>query len=79
MKAGSNATSPPPDRRGVPVRLARWEEDIQWFGARLATHHYLGAGRSVGDSLRQIVQAQGRPVALLVWGTACYALKARDR
>lgn len=50
----------------------------EWFDAQLDEHHPLGAGRSVGDHLRQIVEIDGRPVALLVWGPACYALKDRD-
>jgi hypothetical protein len=33
----------------------------------------------VGDYLRQVVERDGQPVALLVWGPACYALKDRDR
>jgi hypothetical protein len=45
----------------------------------LGEHHYLGAGRPVGDYLRQVVELEGRAVALLVWGPACYALKDRDR
>ncbi len=39
---------------------------IQWFDALLAERHPLGAGQTVGDYLRQIVQVEGRPVALLV-------------
>lgn len=50
-----------------------------WFDQQLATHHELGAGRSVGDYLRQTVKVQGTVVALLVWGPACYRLKHRDR
>jgi hypothetical protein len=49
------------------------------FDAQLASHHYLGAGRPVGDYLRQFVERDGVPVALLVWGPSCYALKDRDR
>ena len=49
------------------------------FDQQLAAQHYLGAGRTVGDYLRQIVERDGQPVALLVWGPACYALKDRDR
>ena len=49
------------------------------FDQQLAQHHYLGAGRPVGDYLRQLVERAGQPVALLVWGPACYALKDRDR
>jgi len=49
------------------------------FDQQLAAQHYLGAGRPVGDYLRQIVERAGQPVALLVWGPSCYALKDRDR
>jgi len=53
-------------------------EEVPWFNELLAGHHYLGAGRAVGDYLRQVVEREGQPVALLVWGPACYALKDRD-
>lgn len=53
-------------------------QEIPWFDQQLGDHHYLGAGRPVGDYLRQIVAWRGKPVALLVWGPACYALKDRD-
>ena len=59
------------------VRLPR-EEEVQWFDGCLKDKHYLGAGRAVGDYLRQIVELDGQPAALLVWGPACYALKDRD-
>lgn len=54
------------------------EAQREWFDTQLRDHHYLGAGRPVGDYLRQIVTVRGRPAALLVWGPACYALKDRD-
>lgn len=53
--------------------------DVAWFDQQLEERHYLQAGRSVGDYLRQVVRVRGRPVALLAWGPACYALKDRDR
>ncbi len=62
----------------ITVRLAT-EADKDWFDGQLSQHHYLGAGQPVGDYLRQVVQRGGDPVALLVWGPACYALKDRDR
>ncbi len=55
------------------------EGELGWFDQLLAQKHYLGAGRPVGDYLRQVVERDGQPVALLVWGPACYALKDRDR
>ena len=59
------------------VWVARAKE-AEWFDQQLGEHHYLGAGRPVGDYLRQVVALEGKPVALLVWGPACYALKDRD-
>jgi hypothetical protein len=55
------------------------EDQWPWFDGLLGQHHYLGAGRPVGDYLRQLVERDGQPVALLVWGPAGYALKDRDR
>src|SRR5580698_11051865 len=59
------------------IRIAGPQEHA-WFDAQMGQHHYLGAGRAVGDYLRQIVESEGGPVALLVWGPAGYALKDRD-
>lgn len=61
----------------ISVRMVK-DSQVEWFDGLLAEKHYLGAGRSVGDYLRQVVEVDGRPVALLVWGPACYALKDRD-
>jgi hypothetical protein len=54
------------------------EQETQWFDAQMGQHHYLGAGQPVGDYLRQVVERDGQPVGLLVWGPACYALQDRD-
>jgi hypothetical protein len=62
----------------ITVRVALPAEAAA-FDAQLATHHYLGAGRPVGDYLRQFVERDGVPVALLVWEPSCYSLKDRDR
>jgi hypothetical protein len=61
----------------IVVRVAS-DQDAPWFDGLLSDHHYLGAGRPVGDYLRQVVEQDGQAVALLVWGPACYALKDRD-
>src|SRR5579859_1327851 len=61
----------------ITVRIPAGQE-VPWFDGLLADHHYLGAGRPVGDYLRQVVERDGQAVALLVWGPACYALKDRD-
>jgi Domain of unknown function (DUF4338)/DDE_Tnp_1-associated len=70
MKASNSAA--------LTVRVATPAEAAA-FDAQLTAHHYLGAGRPVGDYLRQFVERDGVPVALLVWGPSCYALKDRDR
>ena len=68
----------PPTRTepATSVRLVP-EHEVAWFDAQLAAHHDLGAGRPVGDYLRQIVEVDGHPAALLVWGPSGYALKDR--
>jgi hypothetical protein len=76
--SGSDASILPVEEPAVVVRVAGADE-VGWFDAQLRDHHYLGAGRPVGDYLRQVVEVRGRPAALLVWGPACYALKDRDR
>lgn len=68
-----------PRADGEPVVRVTEANEVEWFDAQLRDHHYLGAGRPVGDYLRQVVEVRGRPAALLVWGPACYALKDRDR
>ena len=75
MKASNSAALP--TKAALTVRVVAPHEVVA-FDAQLATHHYLGAGRPVGDYLRQIVECEGRAVALLVWGPSCYALKDRD-
>jgi hypothetical protein len=67
-----------PTHGALTVRIALPAEAAA-FDAQLTAHHYLGAGRPVGDYLRQFVERAGVPVALLVWGPSCYALKDRDR
>ncbi len=74
-----NATQPAtPPASPLAVRVPAHDQCAA-FDQQLAAQHYLGAGRSVGDYLRQLVEREGQPVALLVWGPACYALKDRDR
>jgi hypothetical protein len=52
----------------------------QWRQAKaaLGREHGLGAGREAGDRLCQLVQEDGKLVAVLVWCAAAWHLKARD-
>jgi hypothetical protein len=59
------------------VRVVESEVEVAWFDQRLREKHYLGATPPVGDFLRQVLEDDGEPVALLAWGAA--ALKLKDR
>src|SRR3974377_1328465 len=78
MKAEDELGALENQRDSVSVRNPL-DSEVEWFDGLLADNHYLGAGRPVGDYLRQIVEVGGTAVALLVWGPACYALKDRDQ
>jgi hypothetical protein len=45
----------------------------------IAQYHYLGYVRPVGEHLKYVVYAQGRPIACLVWSSAPRHLGPRDR
>jgi hypothetical protein len=49
------------------------------FGGLMQTHHYLGYTQPVGEHLKYLIYAQGRPVAALAWSSAPRHLGARDR
>lgn len=77
MKTQCGPVVPVEARSIIAVRVPLADE-VEWFDGLLASSHYLGAGQPVGDYLRQVVERDGKAVALLVWGPACYALKDRD-
>jgi hypothetical protein len=58
VMAASNDSKAPTSEPGVVVKTARADQ-IEWFDAQLRDHHYLGAGRPVGDYLRQIAVGVG--------------------
>jgi Domain of unknown function (DUF4338)/DDE_Tnp_1-associated len=78
MKTHSAQATQAAARSTLTVRVPAAEQ-VEWFDGLLARQHSLGAGRPVGDYLRQVIEQAGQPVALLVWGPSCYALKDRDR
>jgi hypothetical protein len=61
----------------VKVRPMRADERER-FERLLKRHHYLGWGQPVGETIRYVAEAQGKWVALLVFGAAAYALHDRD-
>ena len=49
------------------------------FGGLLQGHHYLGYTQPVGEHLKYLVWARGRPIACLTWSSAPRHLGPRDR
>ena len=60
------------------IQLVRRTEGEALFGQLLKQHHYLGYSRPVGEHLKYLVFAGGRPVACLGWSSAPLKLKLRD-
>jgi hypothetical protein len=58
-----------------PVR--RTEKEPLW-NSLLEEHHYLGYEQPVGEQLKYLVWAQGRPIACLAWSSAPRHLGSRD-
>ena len=53
--------------------------DEPLFNSLIEQHHYLGYEQPVGEHLKYLVWAQGRPVACLAWSSAPRHLGSRDR
>ena len=49
------------------------------FNALLEAHHYLGYTQPVGEHLKYLVYAAGRPLACFAWSSAPRHLEPRDR
>ena len=53
--------------------------DEPLFNSLMEEHHYLGYEQPVGEHLKYLVWAQGRPIACVAWSSAPRHLGARDR
>jgi Domain of unknown function (DUF4338) len=49
------------------------------FNSLMEEHHYLGYEQPVGEHLKYLVSAQGRPIACLAWSSAPRHIGSRDR
>src|SRR3954470_18586531 len=49
------------------------------FNSLIEHHHYLGYEQPVGEHLKYLVWAQGRPIACIAWSSAPRHLGSRDR
>ena len=61
------------------VRQVRRTPEEALFNSLLEHHHYLGYTQPVGEHLKYLVYAQGRPVACVAWSSAPRHLGSRDR
>jgi len=59
-------------------RQVRRTPDEELFDALIAEHHYLGQPRLVGEHLKFLVLAQGRPIACFAWSSPPHKLNPRD-
>jgi hypothetical protein len=68
-----------PDLQPLEFEQVRRTTDEPLFNSLMEEHHYLGYQQPVGEHLKYLVWAQGRPVACLAWSSAPRHLGSRDR
>jgi hypothetical protein len=61
------------------VRQVRRTPDEAVFNGLMQQHHYLGYTQPVGEQLKYMVYAGGRPIACMAWSSAPRHLGSRDR
>jgi hypothetical protein len=64
-----------------PIELTQARRTAQepLFNSLIEHHHYLGYEQPVGEHLKYLAWAQGRPIACLAWSSAPRHLGSRDR
>jgi hypothetical protein len=65
--------------RPVELQQVRRTAEEPLFNSLIEHHHYLGYEQPVGEHLKYLVFAQGRPIACLAWSSAPRHLASRDR
>ena len=71
--------APLKELRPVEVQQVRRSGDEPLFNSLIEHHHYLGYEQPVGEHLKYLVWAQGRPIACMAWSSAPRHLGSRDR
>jgi hypothetical protein len=61
------------------LREVRYGADAQLVNGLVHQYHYLGYAQPVGEHLKYLVTAQGRPIACFCWSSAPRHLGPRDR
>jgi Druantia protein DruA len=67
------------DMGPIEVEQVRRTGDEPLFNGLMEEHHYLSYEQPVGEHLKYLVWAQGRPIACLAWSSAPRHLSSRDR
>jgi len=67
------------DLRPITVQQVRRTSDEALFNSLIEQHHYLGYEQPVGEHLKYLLWAQGRPIACMAWSSAPRHLGSRDR
>jgi Domain of unknown function (DUF4338) len=65
--------------RPISLQQVRRTSEEPLFNSLIEQHHYLGYEQPVGEHLKYLVWAQGRPVACMAWSSAPRHLGSRDR
>jgi len=65
--------------RPVELQQVRRTDDEPLFNSLMEQYHYLAYEQPVGEHLKFLVWAQGRPIACLAWSSAPRHLASRDR
>src|SRR5271157_4441411 len=63
----------------IQIQPVRRTSDEPLFNSLMEHHHYLTYEQPVGEHLKYLVWAQGRPIACLAWSSAPRHLGSRDR
>src|SRR6202161_3162210 len=67
------------DIRPLSCQQVRRTSDEPLFNSLIEQHHYLGYEQPVGEHLKYLVWAHGRPIACMAWSSAPRHLGSRDR
>lgn len=67
------------DLGSIQFQQVRRTADEPLFNSLMEHHHYLGYEQPVGEHLKYLVWAQGRPVACMAWSSAPRHIGSRDR
>jgi len=72
-------TGPLSQIQPIELQQVRRTAEEPLFNSLIEHHHYLGYEQPVGEHLKYVVWAQGRPIACLAWSSAPRHLGSRDR